>query len=707
MPENENAPDSGRRQLKRERGGGEMKRNPGVMSAVALILLCLGVLLSCEHCFLFPPAHDPPEVTITADTTSVHAGESVTIQVNGQAKGSKGSSAGEQAKSATFIVEYYLGVDYNGDGNIDKEIRQGSPIETNETLNYVGTAKFHATCTDNLGLTSNPKSLEVIVNEAIPGNHKPVAVLNSDKTSLIKGESANINLSGTDDEGVGDIQKYELNLDYDGNGTIDETISQNSPINTSKRFDIVGTAKVYGKVTDSKNESDEKTLEIRVSQIPINQPPVVNLAGVNSNALDGKQVEISLPEPTDVDTPGKIPYTNAEVIEGNDYISSISLDNVNNKLIINAKPVSQNKSYKIRLSFGTDNENKNTADLEGIIYNLCNIKGQIESNNEDKGITKSGDVVGYTPLYDQGGNFMGKDRKILDEIHTNDGKFDVQAKEVVDKILFRARFDETNYEGDNKSFTRSVILDASKDYDNVIMVCEESPKFPVTKEQFRNWILDTDNPPSYYSTPLLSWDLSTIEGIEVYYKNPTGIEGEFSQLRREALRERILAYDGVKALFNHRIDNKLDSGEIKVKINDETTIPEPNYYKKNWIFILPVYDLRDVNGTPCKGLTRCGYLNNNPNLGIINYGNIRLDTMYMTDLDIPLFKRVAMHELNHAILTPYGEGTKTVNPYSVQGNRLTAGEADIKKAGIFYSKREGEGEYKKGELLRLILGLDF
>lgn len=302
---------------------------------------------------------------------------------------------------------------------------------------------------------------------------------------------------------------------------------------------------------------------------------------------------------------------------------------------------------------------------------------------------------------------MGKGRKILDEIHTSDGTFDVQAQEVVDKILLRARFDETNYEGDNKSFTRSVIFDASKDYDTVIMVCEESPKFPVTKEQFRNWILNTDNPQIYSSTTLLSWDLSTIEGIEVYYKNPTGIEGEFSQLRREALRERILAYDGVKALFNHRIDDKLDSGEIKVKINDETTIPEPNYYKKNWIFILPVYDLRDVNGTPCKGLTRCGYLNNNVNLGIINYGNIRLDTMYMTDLRIETLKGVAMHELNHAILTPYGEGTKTVNPYSVQGNRLTAGEADIKKAGIFYSKREGAWEYKKGELLSLILGLDF
>lgn len=42
-------------------------------------------------------------------------------------------------------------------------------------------------------------------------------------------------------------------------------------------------------------------------------------------------------------------------------------------------------------------------------------------------------------------------------------------------------------------------------------------------------------------------------------------------------------------------------------------------------------------------------------------------------------KRVNMHELNHAILTDYGEKNYIVNPYSVEGNRLDAGPSDIKK----------------------------
>jgi hypothetical protein len=121
----------------------------------------------------------------------------------------------------------------------------------------------------------------------------------------------------------------------------------------------------------------------------------------------------------------------------------------------------------------------------------------------------------------------------------------------------------------------------------------------------------------------------------------------------------------------------------------------------NWIVIVPVYDLRDVNLYPCKGLTSVQNLNNNPSLYIINGAVIELDTMTMWN-DVPLLKRVSMHELNHSILTPSGEGNPIVNPYSVMGNMLNAGQADIKKANMVYN-----GRYNLGEQYLQILGLEF
>ena len=61
-----------------------------------------------------------------------------------------------------------------------------------------------------------------------------------------------------------------------------------------------------------------------------------------------------------------------------------------------------------------------------------------------------------------------------------------------------------------------------------------------------------------------------------------------------------------------------------------------------------------------------------------------------------------MHELNHSILTPSGEGNSIVNPYSVMGNMLNAGPADIKKANMVYN-----GRYNLGEQYLQILGLEF
>ncbi len=269
-----------------------IKRN---LRRFGLALAASAMIVSCQDCTPFPPSDLPPEATLTVDKTSVNKGESVNVKVNGTAKSLK-NLKDANAKSDKFIVSYHLDADYDGNGTVDETIEQETPIDIYRKLDYVGKAKFSAMTTDNKGLTSDVKSLEVIVNENINNsNNKPIANLSSDKTSLIKGENANLGISGTDGDGVEDIKEYEIKIDYDGNGTVDEEIKQTNPFVVSRKFDILGTAKVYGKVTDSKNESDEKNLEIKVSNVPVtNNKPIANLSSDKTSLIKGENANLGI-----------------------------------------------------------------------------------------------------------------------------------------------------------------------------------------------------------------------------------------------------------------------------------------------------------------------------------------------------------------------------------------------------------------------------
>jgi len=238
----------------------------------------------------------------------------------------------------------------------------------------------------------------------------PLAKLNANPLSLKQGESSQISLTGTDEDNDA-IVKYKLWGDFNLDGTInnDERIEQTTPISSSKQFNNSGTVKVYGEVTDEHGAVGTTNVDISVNAVGTNKIPQVDLTGVDANVFDGKQKTIGLPEPTDEDTPGEIPYSKAEIIEGNDYLESVSLNSETRELIIRAKPVSQNQNYKIKLSFGTDETNKNTANLEGVIENLCNVQGRIESNGDSAGVGKSGDVIGYIPIFNEYGQFIGVD----------------------------------------------------------------------------------------------------------------------------------------------------------------------------------------------------------------------------------------------------------------------------------------------------------
>jgi hypothetical protein len=203
----------------------------------------------------------------------------------------------------------------------------------------------------------------------------------------------------------------------------------------------------------------------------------------------------------------------------------------------------------------------------------------------------------------------------------------------------------------------------------------------------------------------MNWDLTTIEGIEILYKHPESSKGEFTTTMQDAIAERVKASNGAEALF----DNKISLDEKLQVDNASTTNFHYNYQAlggfigahPNWIVIVPVYNLTDISGYPCQGLTGVQHLNNNPNLGVLNGAVIRLNATTLWN-SINALKGVSMHELNHAILSPSGEGNSIVNPYSVMGNKTDAGSADLKKAHMVYN-----GRYDRMEEYKRILGLEF
>ncbi len=105
--------------------------------------------------------------------------------------------------------------------------------------------------------------------EPDPVNYAPVASLYVNPTSGTAPLDIQINLGGADQNGNDDIVEYRVSIDKGDDGTIDEVISQPTPINTTRNFNYVGNIKMSGQVTDSQNAVDKKEQLITLSNPPV------------------------------------------------------------------------------------------------------------------------------------------------------------------------------------------------------------------------------------------------------------------------------------------------------------------------------------------------------------------------------------------------------------------------------------------------------
>jgi hypothetical protein len=433
-----------------------------------LALFASSMIVSCQDCNPFPPSDLPPEAVLTANKTSVNKGESVNVKLNGNARSLK-NLKDANAKSDNFIISYHLDIDYDNNGTIDKTIEQQNPIDVNEQLNYAGKAKFYGIVTDNRGLTSDVKSLEVLVSETPLTNHTPSCILTSEKSSLKKGENTLISIDGTDEDGKSDIVNYKIKIDYDNNGVIDKQLENSTPFSTAEQFDIVGTAKVYGEVKDSKGAIDTKNLNILVSEIPENHSPIAEL---NANPISLKEGGFSKLELKGRDEDG-------------DIITKYNLwadFNLNGKLdedenIEQSNPISLlkqfNKAGKVRI-YGKVIDSKGaegTTNLEisvlesigptiNLITNWDNLRKGEELNIKLNGTKGDGDIIKYILDFDEGND------GIFEKRVENNTPLDINQRFYDSNCVFiKGKIIDSNGKEDNKSLLLGLIEDLRIDFE--------------------------------------------------------------------------------------------------------------------------------------------------------------------------------------------------------------------------------------------------
>ena len=499
-------------------------------------------------------------------------------------------------------------------------------------------------------------------------NYKPQAVLSVNPQYGKNPLNVEIKADGTDENGNQDIKNYSLKIDVGEDGIIDETFSDSKPIDITRTFNT-GKVKIYETVTDMGGLSDEKDLEVIVSASDL---PTVDLSSVNSNLIDGKTSTINLPNPTDDDTSGIIPYTKAEVLSGN---ATATLNG--NNLILNANRVSQDNPYQVRLTFGTPEGGMNTATLSGTIKNLCDISGvlqDVETHSNQAGIIR---------LYDASNNSQ------LGEDPTSDGNFSFESASPVSQIKLQAQF------GD--SYIRTITLDGTKDYSGISVRAVSAPNFSVSKTDFITFMRQINfGDPVESNYGLKRWDLSQLQGIEILAVNPLNSNYSFTQSQQDFIANKITAGNDTES---YDIRNYVRGKDLSGLIHEDTT-PTGIYTndltngmitpKPGWIVV--VVDNSDENPG---GLTDKNIINNK-----ITGALIRLRTESIND-------NVVSHEFGHVFIAPIGEANNTVSSiYSImwsgEGNLTKPGVADIKEGQIIY-----EDSYLPAEKLDDILGMNW
>jgi hypothetical protein len=413
------------------------------------------------------------------------------------------------------------------------------------------------------------------------------------------------------------------------------------------------------------------------------------------NFYEEEQAVITLPIPQDPnpeDNP--VPYIGVHSLDGK---TTPSLDG-NQLTIIGNKD--KTGTYQLELEFGTATGGVSTKTLEGMITNLSDISGTLESN-EDDGVGKSGIIKVYTA-----------DKAFIDNIYvSSSGEFDFQLNQILSEIVLQARLGSSpNYE---ESYIRTIKLNGIDDHSGlkvrvVPYVGETSIDFDgngLTQQEiidFKTFMNEINFGYIYLgggesiNDGLYKWNFGEFsdipehfEGIEILYDDPLG-RGSFTLFDQNFIEAKINGLNDIRAF--------IESRELYVQKDSLSTLEEDKHYDninnallmphQNWIIIIPNSKITYGGETEPYDTDDNGYLN-----------RISISIKTLSDA-------VLTHEFGHAFIAQDGDAYKISGEYSIMSYNTPSlaypGLADKKAAKIVH-----ENTYRGGESSDNILGTEF
>jgi len=300
--------------------------------------------------------------------------------------------------------------------------------------------------------------------------------------------------------------------------------------------------------------------------------PEVDLSSIpndEKNFNEESSNEINFPVPTDKnpeDNP--VAYTSAISLDGK---TSISLDSENNLLTLTGDR-DKYGTYQIELEFGGSEGEKRYATLEGHIYNLPDISGILENNEEDVG--EQGVIRVYYPDPDNSSNYFpleidkindGEGNIInagLGKIQTSsDGIFNFQINKKASEleiIILQARIGvPENYVG----YVRTIELSGDDNLNVLVRVVPYAP-YEDDPGMFRQFMYELGGSPPGTRFDFDGEYLGGINpefegyegliGIEILSENPFGAEnGSFTEEQQNNIKSKILDLNDISGIIGN------------------------------------------------------------------------------------------------------------------------------------------------------------
>lgn len=353
-----------------------------MVNLIKKLLFGAGIIFSLTNC---APINFAPSISGSAYQNSEKL--ELIIKADGEDLNGKKDIVGYKA----FIT------DANGE-SVD-EISQESPIDEVLPISE-GTFYVSFQCEDTQGAVGKDGPIEVIISQP---NKSPVASLEIDPISGTAPLPISINGNATDSDGD-EIVKYNLKIDYDKDGVIDETIEETEPISLDKTlekstdfyFEATDSRGGIGKVgpvsvnidTDIPAEDEDEPIE---EYIPT--PPVPNLGVSATSGNLPLEVLVSISGTKTDNAISKyqigIDYNNNQTIEDDELILESSSSIVDKKIIFTE--TGTKKVYGL------------CVDSEGLIGKCEPTEITINSLNQRTDLSETMDV---SSIYNVGGKFI-------------------------------------------------------------------------------------------------------------------------------------------------------------------------------------------------------------------------------------------------------------------------------------------------------------